>query len=162
MPPAIFGAPRATTFVHPQTAQAAPGGKTSWGFAATRRKITISAVEKQSLYRAAFKACRDYREQVASRLGRAHGEAAGLEWNQQQFWLWALDRVIEHALGEHFWIECGGQNFSRAGGRRADLQVVIAGLRQARDKLAAGGLPSFAEREKLLAHAARLANTLLE
>ncbi|MCC6573056.1 MAG: hypothetical protein IT462_04620 [Planctomycetes bacterium] len=118
-------------------------------------------MDKQSLYRAAFAASRAYRDEISARLGPNHGESAQNEWNQQRFWLWALDRVIEHAQGEQYWLECGGQNYSRAG-RRADLQAAIEELRAARNKLAAGGLPSFAEKERLLTRAAQLANTLLD
>ncbi len=119
-------------------------------------------MDKESIYRAAFAASRHYREEISARLGHAHAEAAQSEWNQQRFWLWALERVIEHALAECFWLESGALNYSRAAARRDKFPAIVEELRAARSRLAAGGLPSFAEKERLLSRAADLANTLLD
>ncbi len=118
-------------------------------------------MQPQSLYRAAFLAADQHSREVVSRLGASHGGAAGAEWNQRRFWFWALDRALEHVMGEHFWLECGKRNFARAG-QRPKLQEAIAELRQLRAKLGGENLMVFREKEELVARIAELANQLLE
>ena len=96
------------------------------------------------------------------RLGQDHGAEAIAEWNRQRFWLWAVDRVVEHALGEHCWLECGLRNFSRAAQQRQELGGAIEELQRLQRKLAGESLPGFQEKERLSRRIAELANRLLD
>lgn len=118
-------------------------------------------MQQDSLYRAAWRSADEHRREVVSRLGEAHGEAACAEWNQRRFWFFALDRVVEHVLGEKFWVECGRRNFARAG-QRPRLQESIEELKQLRARLANQSLLPFREKEAVVARIAELANALLE
>ncbi len=115
-----------------------------------------------SIYRAAFIAANAYQSDVASRLGPSAATEAAREWNQQRFWIWLADRVLEHAVGEKQWLEFGPKNFSRVGARRGDLQTCVEELLNTRKKLAGDVLLPFAEKEKLTQRVAELANSLLE
>ena len=115
-----------------------------------------------SIYRAAFAAASAYRDEVASRLGVQQAAEAMREWNQQRFWVWLGDRVLEHAIGEKNWLECGARNFSRVDGRRNELQRLVEDLRNARRRLTAEPFLPFAEKERLTQRVAELANELLE
>lgn len=116
----------------------------------------------ESLYRAASAAAEEYRNEMILRLGRDHGAEAIAEWNRQRFWLWAVDRVVEHALGEHCWLECGLRNFSRAAQKRQELGGAIEELQRLQRKLAGESLPGFQEKERLSRRIAELANRLLD
>ncbi|MBX3474654.1 MAG: hypothetical protein KF754_09750 [Planctomycetes bacterium] len=118
-------------------------------------------MQPQSLYRAAWQTAQAHRDEVVSRLGQAHGEAARAEWNQRRFWFFALDRVVEHVQGEQFWLECGRRNFARAG-QRPRLQEAIVELKQLRARLGGETLPAFREKEEVVARIAELANQLLD
>lgn len=114
-----------------------------------------------SLYRAAAKAAEEYRKDVVERLGAGHSEAAVAEWNQQRFWLWAIDRAIEHVEGGTMWFECGRRNFSRVS-QRPELERAIRKIRKLQNRLQVDGLPTFRQKENILDELARLANQLLE
>ena len=118
-------------------------------------------MEKHSLYQAAFKQAEAYRDDVVQRLGQGHASAAMAEWNQQRFWLWALDRSIEHVEGKVFWHECGRRNFSRVS-QRPELATAIRKLRKLQNRLMVDGLPTFKQKEEILRELARCANLLLE
>lgn len=118
-------------------------------------------MEKHSLYRAAFKEAETYRNDVVQRLGQGHAGAATAEWNQQRFWLWAVDRSIEHVEGKVFWHECGRRNFSRVS-QRPELETAIRKLRKLQNRLMVDGLPTFKQKEEILRELARCANLLLE
>ncbi len=115
-----------------------------------------------SIYRAAFVAANAYQRDVASRLGPSAATEAAREWNQQRFWIWLADRVLEHAVGEKQWLEFGARNFSRVGARREDLQSCVQELLSTRKQLSGDTLIPFAEKEKLTQRVAELANSLLE
>ena len=118
----------------------------------------------ENLMSEARRAADFYAAKVANRLGEgARDEAVG-EWNQRWFWLWAAERVAEHAAGEKKWPECGARNFARAiDPQRAQHEgAALNGLRAALARLDGGSLPDFAEREKLVSQIAAFANTLLE
>lgn len=114
-----------------------------------------------SLYRAASKSAEDYRQDVVKRLGAGHSEAAVAEWNQQRFWLWAIDRAIEHVEGRTNWYECGRRNFSRVS-QRPGLERAIRKIRKLQNRLKVDGLPTFRQKQDILDELARLANQLLE
>lgn len=116
----------------------------------------------ESIYRAAYIAANAYREDVARRLGDSAAAEAAREWNQQKFWLWLADRVLEHAVGERQWLEFGARNFSRVGARRGELLQCVDELVDTRKKLSGDTLLPFAEKEKLTQRVAELANSLLE
>lgn len=118
-------------------------------------------MQQESLYRAAWKAADDHRREVVSRLGDTHGDAACAEWNQRRFWFWAVERAVEHVVGERFWVECGKRNFARAG-QRPKMQESITELKQLRGKLGGDALLAFREKEELIARIAEIANQLLE
>lgn len=115
-----------------------------------------------SIYRAAFLAANAYREEIAGRLGTQAAAEAAREWNQQRFWVWLAERVLEHAVGEKQWLEFGPRNFSRVGARRPELQALVEEMRAARKRLGGEPLLPFVEKEKLTSRLAALANTLLE
>jgi len=114
-----------------------------------------------SLIRAAFHAAQAFRADVVKRMGQAHGDASVAEWNHQRFWLWAVDRAIEHVEGKVFWDECGRRNFSRVS-QRPELENAIRKLRKLQTRLQVDGLPTYRQKEEILAELARLANMLLE
>lgn len=118
-------------------------------------------MEPESLYRAALHAANAHRDDVVSRLGPSHAAAALAEWNQGRFWLWALDRVIEHIQGERFWHECGKRNFARAG-QRPRLQDAVHEIAALRRRLEGEGLLPFREKEAGMERLGQLANLLLE
>jgi hypothetical protein len=118
-------------------------------------------MEKRSLYRAAHEQALAYRTDVVKRLGQGHASAATAEWNQQRFWLWAVDRAIEHVEGRVFWLECGRRNFSRVS-QRPELETAIRKLRKLQSRLMVDGLPTFRQKEEILTELARCANQLLE
>lgn len=118
-------------------------------------------MESRSLYNAAFKAAEEYRNDVVQRLGQGHAGAATAEWNQQRFWLWAVDRAIEHVEGRVFWHECGRRNFARVS-QRPELDTAIRKLRKLQTRLKVDGLPTFKQKEEILRELARCANLLLE
>ncbi|MCA8918533.1 MAG: hypothetical protein KDB32_05605 [Planctomycetes bacterium] len=118
-------------------------------------------MKPDSIYRAAHSAAEAYRKDVIERLGQGHSEAATAEWNQQRFWLWVLDRAIEHIEGRRFWHECGRRNFSRVN-QRPELANAIRKLRKLQTRLQVDGLPTFRQKEAILEELARLANLLLE
>jgi hypothetical protein len=118
-------------------------------------------MEPRSLYRAAFDAAEAYRQDVVRRLGQGHSEASTAEWNQQRFWLWVVDRAIEHVEGKVFWHECGRRNFSRVS-QRPELDTAIRKLRKLQNRLQVDGLPTFRQKEEILTELARCANLLLE
>ncbi|MCC6151681.1 MAG: hypothetical protein IT461_15625 [Planctomycetes bacterium] len=115
-----------------------------------------------SIYRAAFVAANSYRQDVADRLGASAAAEAAREWNQQRFWIWLADRVLEHAVGEKQWLEFGPRCFSRVGTRHGELQQCVDELVSTRKKLVGDTLLPFAEKEKLSQRVAELANSLLE
>jgi hypothetical protein len=114
-----------------------------------------------SIYRAASLAAHAYRDDVVRRLGQGHSAAAVAEWNQQRFWLWVVDRVIEHVEGTRSWVECGRRNFSRVS-QRQELGNAIRKIRKLQTRLQVDGLPSFKQKEEILVELARCANLLLE
>jgi hypothetical protein len=116
----------------------------------------------ESIYRAAFLAANAYRDDVARRLGESAAAEAAREWNQQRFWIWLADRVLEHAVGEKQWLEFGARNFSRVGARKGELESCVEELLSTRKKLAGDALIPFAEKEQLTQRVAELANSLLE
>ncbi|MCG3182680.1 MAG: hypothetical protein ICCCNLDF_00744 [Planctomycetes bacterium] len=118
-------------------------------------------MQTRSLYRAAFDAAEAYRQDVVKRMGQGHSSAAIAEWNQQRFWLWVVDRAIEHVEGKVFWPECGRRNFSRVS-QRPELDTAIRKLRKLQNRLQLDGLPTFKQKEEILAELARCANLLLE
>lgn len=118
-------------------------------------------MQKRSLYRAAFEAAEAYRHDVVKRMGQGHSSAATAEWNQQRFWLWVVDRAVEHVEGKVFWHECGRRNFSRVS-QRPELDTAIRKLRKLQNRLQVDGLPTFRQKEEILAELARCANLLLE
>jgi predicted metalloprotease len=118
-------------------------------------------MESRSLYRAAHDAAEAYRRDVVKRLGQGHNSAAVAEWNQQRFWLWVVDRAIEHVEGTVFWHECGRRNFSRVS-QRPELATAIRKLRKLQSRLHVEGLPTFKQKEEILKELARCANLLLE
>jgi hypothetical protein len=118
-------------------------------------------MQKRSLYRAAFEAAEAYRHDVVKRMGQGHSSAATAEWNQQRFWLWVVDRAVEHVEGRVFWHECGRRNFSRVS-QRPELENAIRKMRKLQNRLQVDGLPTFRQKEEILAELARCANLLLE
>lgn len=118
-------------------------------------------MQPQSLYRAAAESAEAYRRDVVARMGPDHGEASLAEWNQQRFWFWVVDRAIEHVEGKVFWNEFGRRNFSRVS-QRPELDTAIRKLRKLQTRLVADGLPTFRQKEEILAELARCANLLLE
>ncbi len=118
-------------------------------------------MEQESLYRAAALAAQTYRREIVQRLGTAHEAAAHAEWNRDRFWLWAIERAIEHVEGRVLWIELGRRNFSRAG-QRPELERAIRGVRELQKQLSGDSLPSFRAKEGLVSKLAGLANQLLE
>ncbi|MCF6228949.1 MAG: hypothetical protein L3J82_09900 [Planctomycetes bacterium] len=118
-------------------------------------------MDAHSLYRAACESSREYRLAVTARLGDGYTEAALAEWNQQRFWLWALDRVMEHVEGKRNWIECGQVNFSRVG-QSPELTSVTAKIRVLKSRLIDEALPSFREKEEIIEQLSDLANQLLD
>ena len=118
-------------------------------------------MQADSLYRAAARSAVAYRDDVVKRLGAGHSEAATAEWNQQRFWLWAIDRAIEHVEGKTMWYECGRRNFSRVS-QRPELERAIRKIRKLQNRLKVDGLPTFRQKEDILEELARLANQLLE
>lgn len=118
-------------------------------------------MKPQSLYRAACLAAETYRREIVQRLGPAHEVAAHAEWNRDRFWLWVIDRAIEHVEGRMFWAECGKRNFSRAG-QRPDLDLAIKRVREIQQQLVGDSLPSFKAKEELVRKLAEVANQLLE
>lgn len=117
-------------------------------------------MENNSLYSAARLASLDYQQSLASRIGTDHDDSAIAEWNQQRFWLWAIDRVIEHVEGRKRWNECGSANFSSVG-QNPELTQIAANIRVLKNRLVEEALPSFREKEKILEQLASLANQLL-
>jgi hypothetical protein len=95
------------------------------------------------------------------RLGPTHEAAAHAEWNRDRFWLWVIDRAIEHVEGRVFWAECGKRNFSRAE-QRPELAQVIRRVREVQRQLSGDSLPSFRAKEDLVRQLADAANQLLE
>ncbi|MCA8911084.1 MAG: hypothetical protein KDB82_05240 [Planctomycetes bacterium] len=118
-------------------------------------------MQPDSIYRAAHAAAGKYQQDVVQRLGQGHSAAAMAEWNQQRFWMWVLDRAIEHVEGKVFWHECGRRNFSRVN-QRPELANAIRKLRKLQTRLQVDGLPTFRQKEDILNELARLANLLLE
>ena len=118
-------------------------------------------MEQRSLYRAAHESAEAYRRDVVERLGQGHSAAAIAEWNQQRFWLWVVDRAIEHVEGKVFWLECGRRNYSRVS-QRPELETAIRKLRKLQSRLLVDGLPTFKQKEEILRELARCANLLLE
>ncbi len=118
-------------------------------------------MENKSLYRAAALAALEYRRGIVQRLGPAHEAAAQAEWNRDRFWLWVIDRAVEHVEGREFWIECGRRNFSRAG-QRPELERVIKRVRDLQRQLSGDSLPGFQAKEDRLRKLAAAANELLE
>jgi hypothetical protein len=120
-----------------------------------------AAPQRDSLYRAAAQAGTEYRAAIVGRLGPAHDSAALAEWNRDRFWLWAIERAIEHVEGTAFWAECGRRNFSRAS-QRPEFAGIIAEIRRLQRHLSGDSLPSFQAKEDLVQQLAELANRLLE
>ncbi|MHC4841597.1 MAG: hypothetical protein ACYTDT_11710 [Planctomycetota bacterium] len=118
-------------------------------------------MEAESLYREAIQVSQAYQTDVATRLGDDHSESALAEWNQQRFWLWALDRVVEHVQGKKNWLECGQPNFSRIG-QNPELADVAVEIRSLKSRLVDEALPSFREKEEILSQLSELANRLLD
>lgn len=115
----------------------------------------------QSIYHAAHLEAQRHRDEVVARLGPEHAATAIAEWNQRRFWFFALDRCVEHVLGERFWLECGRRNYAKAS-QRPRVQEAIQELRQLRVRLGTHSLPAFREKEKLIERVAELANLLLD
>ena len=136
--------------------------KAAFCFTAPCTSLILTAMPADSIYRAAFVAANAFRDDVASRLGASAAAEAAREWNQQRFWIWLADRVLEHAVGEKQWLEFGARNFSRVGARRGELQQCVEELVTTRRQLAGDTLIPFAEKEKLTQRLAELANSLLE
>jgi hypothetical protein len=139
--------------------RAQPCGSRRWQSARTERKV--AGMEQQSLYRAAFEAAKGFRREIVQRLGPSHEPAAHAEWNRDRFWLWAIERAIEHVEGRAFWIELGRRNYSRSG-QRPELAHAIRQMRELQRQLAADSLPSFRAKEEIVVKIAALANQLLE
>lgn len=118
-------------------------------------------MEPQSIYRAAAEAAAGYRENVVKRLGGSHESAAHAEWNRDRFWLWAIERVVEHVEGGQFWRECGKRNFARAQ-QRPSVRAAAERVRALQHQLEVDSLPSFRAREALLQELSNAANQLLE
>lgn len=118
-------------------------------------------MKPQSINNAAARAAMASRDEVVRRLGPTHGSAAMADWNRQKFWIWVIDRVIEHVEGRVMWAECGRRNFSRLSQRPA-LQAPLDELRALMQQLEGDALPAFKQREHLTQRVADLANKLLE
>lgn len=131
-------------------------------FHAACLNANLDPMPVDSIYRAAFVAANSYRQDVADRLGPSAASEAAREWNQQRFWIWLADRVLEHAVGEKQWLEFGPRSFSRVGTRHGELQQCVDELVNTRKRLAGDTLLPFAEKEKLTQRVAELANSLLE
>lgn len=118
-------------------------------------------MKRQSINHAAVSAAAEYCEQVVKRLGASHEAAAHAEWNRDRFWLWVMDRVVEHVEGEQFWLECGRRNFARAQQKPA-VRAAATKVRTLQRQIEVDSLPSFQAREKLLQDLGEAANQLLE
>jgi hypothetical protein len=115
----------------------------------------------RSIYQSAAEAAAAWQAELVGRLGKAHADAARAEWNRDRFWLWAIERAIEHVEGRAFWHECGRRNYSRAS-QRPELNGIIRRVRTLMEQLNQNSLPSFRAKETRMQEIADLANRILE
>jgi hypothetical protein len=118
-------------------------------------------MEPKSMYHAAAVAASEHSARVVQRLGEAHEAASRTEWNRDRFWLWAIERVLEHVEGREFWRECGRRNFARAQ-QSASLANTAREVQALQRRLSDDALPDFRAKEQLIRKLADAANQLLE
>lgn len=119
-------------------------------------------MQKRSLYREAFYAAETYRQEMSSRLSDDLVPEAVSQWNQEHWWTWTCQRIIEHLLGDAFWLEVDGERFASVGDENPELYSVISELREIDAQLSADDLLPYADRIALIDRWSACANRLLD
>lgn len=119
-------------------------------------------MDRHSLYREAKKQAESYRDQLVERLGRKFADEAKTEWNRDHWWTWAAGRVIQHLLGECYWIELEAEKFASISKETPERLQMMEALNDVQGKLASDSLLPFEEKSELLKERAELVNRLLD
>lgn len=119
-------------------------------------------MNKQSLYREAFRAAEAYRESMAQRVSDDMLNEAVSHWNQELWWQWASRRVAEHLLGDAYWEELDGNRFATVGEETPRQLALLREMQDIEGRLHKDELMPYQERLKLIDRWSLAANRLLD
>jgi|GEM_PF-2879026 len=123
---------------------------------------STDTMDRHSLYRQAWREAEEYRDQLIGRLGRKFEDEAKTEWNRDHWWKWAAGRVIQHLLGECYWIELGPEKFASISKETPERLQMMEELNDVQGKLIKDTLLAFEVKEELQRQRAELVNRLLD
>lgn len=124
--------------------------------------MSTDTMDRLSLYRQAYHEASAYREDMVKRLGSKFAEEAKTEWNRDHWWTWAIGRVVQHLLGERYWIELEPEKFASISKETPERLEMMEELNRVQAALVKDPLPGFKDKEKLIRQRAELVNRLLD